>query len=82
MICKFQIILYTFKFNLKIFLVGTKKYVQLHNIKFKMPESQLLIGLETSFKNSQKALNVNIYYILKAYIWCYPSPPSVRFVHL
>ncbi len=40
-----------------------------------MPESQLLIGLETSFKNGQKALNVNIYYILKAYIWCYPLPP-------
>ncbi len=39
-----------------------------------MPESQLLIGLETSFKNWQKALNVNIYYILKAYIWCYPPP--------
>ncbi len=44
--------------------------------------SQLLIGLETSCKNWQKALNVNIYYILKAYIWCYPLPPSVRFVHL
>ncbi len=67
MICKFQLILYTFKFNLKIFLVGTKIiYVQFHNIKFKMPESQLLIGLETSFKNWQKALNGNIYYILKA----------------
>ncbi len=47
-----------------------------------MPESQLLIGLETSFKNGQKALNVTIYYILKAYICCYPLPPSVRFVHL
>ncbi len=28
-----------------------------------MPESQLLIGLDTSFKNRQKALNVNIYSI-------------------
>ncbi len=36
-----------------------------------MPESQLLMGLETSFKNSQKAQNINI---LKAYIWCYPLP--------
>ncbi len=83
MICKFQLILNSSKFNLKIFLVGTKnKYVQFHNIKFKMPESQLLIGLKASFKNWQKALNVNIYYILKAYMWCYPFPPSVRFVHL
>ncbi len=32
-----------------------KIFVQFHNIKFKMPESQLLIGLETSFKNWQKA---------------------------
>ncbi len=40
-----------------------------------MPESQIIIGLETSFKNGQKALNVNIYYILKTYIWCYPLPP-------
>ncbi len=76
MIRKFQLILHTFKFNLKIFLVGTKKNnVQFHNIKFKMPDSQLLIGQETSFKNWQKALNVNIYYILKVYIWFYPLPP-------
>ncbi len=53
-----------------------KQYVQFHNIKFKMLESQLLIGLETSFKNWQKALNVNIYYILKEYIWCNPLPPA------
>ncbi len=52
------------------------KYVQFHNIKFKMPESQLLIGLETSFKNWQKAQNVNIYAILQAYIWFYPIPPT------
>ncbi len=39
-----------------------------------MPESQFLIGLETSFKNWQKAQNVNIYSILKAYIWFYPLP--------
>ncbi len=32
-----------------------KKCVQFHNITFKMPESQLLIGLETSFKSWQKA---------------------------
>ncbi len=37
-----------------------------------MPESQLLIELETSFNNWQKAQNVNIYSILKTYIWCYP----------
>ncbi len=48
------------------------KYVQFHNIKFKMPEYQLLIGLEPSYKNWQKAQNVNIYSILKAYIWFYP----------
>ncbi len=41
-----------------------------------MPESQLLIGLETCFKNLQKALKVNNYYILKVYIWCYPLPPQ------
>ncbi len=49
-----------------------KKYFNFTNIKFKMQDSQLLIGLETSFKNWQKAQNVNIYSILKAYIWCYP----------
>ncbi len=50
-----------------MFHMGTKKKeVQFHNINFKMPESQLLIGLETSFKNWQKAQNVNIYSILKA----------------
>ncbi len=70
MIRKFQLILYTSKFNLKIFHVEQIENVQFHNIKFKMPESQLLIGLETSFKNWQKAQNVNIYSILNAYIWC------------
>ncbi len=39
------------------------KYVQFHNIKFKMPESKLLLGIETSFKNGQKAQNVNSYCI-------------------
>ncbi len=34
----------------RYFLCAQGKYVQFHNIKFKMPESQLLIGLETSFK--------------------------------
>ncbi len=82
MICKFQLKLYTSKFNLKIFLVGTKTYVQFHNIKFKMPQSQLLIELETSFKTWQKAQHVNIPPILKAYIWCYPFHPSVQFLHL
>ncbi len=47
-----------------------------------MPESQLLIGLETSFKNWQKAQNVNIDTIVKAYIWFYPLHPGVWFVHL
>ncbi len=47
-----NIVYFQTKFNLKIFLVGTKKkYVQFHNINIKMPEFQLLIGLETSFKN-------------------------------
>ncbi len=31
------------------------KYVHFHNIKFKMPKSQLLIRLETSCKNGEKA---------------------------
>ncbi len=35
-----------------------RKYVQFHNIKYKMPKSLLLIGLETSFKNWQKAQHV------------------------
>ncbi len=40
-----------------------------------MPKSQLLIGLETSFKNWQNAAqNVNIYFPSKAYIWSYPLP--------
>ncbi len=31
--------------------ISCGKYVQFHNIQFKMQESQLLIGIETSFKN-------------------------------
>ncbi len=71
-------IVYTSKFNLNIyFLWIQRKYVQFHNMKFKMPKSQLLIGLETSFKNWQKAQNVNIYVPSKVYIWSYPIPPLV-----
>ncbi len=66
----------------RYFLLEQKNYVQFHNIKFKMPESQLLIGLETRFKNWEKAQNVNMYSILKAYIWFYPLPPSLWFVCL
>ncbi len=63
------------KFNLNMyFLWIQRKYVQFHNMKFKMPKSQLLIGLETSFKNWQKAQNVNIYFPSKAYC-CYPLLP-------
>ncbi len=36
--------------------MGNKYNVLFHNIKFKMPESQLLIGLETSIRNWQKAI--------------------------
>ncbi len=84
MIYRLQLILYTSKSNLKIyFLCIQSKYVQFHNIKFKMPKSPPLIELETSFKNGQKAQHVNIYYLSKAYIWCYPPPPpSIWFVHL
>ncbi len=57
-------------------------YVQFHNITFKIPEYELLKGLETSFKHRQKAQNVNIYSILKVYICFYPLLPSVRFVGL
>ncbi len=47
-----------------------------------MPESQLQIGPETSFKKRQKAQNVTIYFVLKAYIWFYPLPPGIQFVRL
>ncbi len=48
MIYRLQLILYTSKFNLNIyFLWIQRKYVQFHNMKLKMPNSQLLIGLET-----------------------------------
>ncbi len=47
MIYRLQLILYTSKFNLNIyFLCIQRKYVQFHNIKFKMPKSQLLKGLD------------------------------------
>ncbi len=76
MIYRLQLILYTSKFNWKkYFLCLQRKYVQFHNIKFKMSKSQLLIGLEMSFNNWQKAKHVNIYFPSKAYIWCYPLPP-------
>ncbi len=75
MIYRLQLILYTSKFNLKIYFLYIQiKYVQFHKIKFKMPKSQLLIGLENSFKNWQKAQNVNIYFSSKAYVWFYPFP--------
>ncbi len=78
------ILLYTSKFNLNIlyFLWIQRKYIKFHNMKFKMPKSQLLIRLETSFKNWHNVQNVNIYFSSKAYICCYPLPPSVRCVHL
>ncbi len=58
------------------------KYVQFHNIKVKMPESQLLLGLETNIESWHKAPYVNIYSLLKAYIWFYPLPHSALFVLL
>ncbi len=70
MIYRLKLILYTSKFNLNIYFLCTqRKYVQFHNMKFKMPKSQLLIGLETSFKNRQKA-----------WYWHYLFP--IRSVHL
>ncbi len=74
MIHKFQLILYTFKFNLKIFLMGKKKYVQFHNITFKMPESQLLIGLETSFKNRESIECQHVLYIKSVHLVLSPPP--------
>ncbi len=72
MICRLQLILYISKLNLNIYLFCVQRqYGQFHNIKCKMPKSRLLIGLETSFKNWQKAQHVNIYFISKAYICCY-----------
>ncbi len=76
MIYRLQLIWYTSKFNLNIyFLCIQRKYGQFHNIKFKMPTFQLLIWLETSFKNWQKAQHVNIYFLSKVYIYSYPLPP-------
>ncbi len=70
---RLQLIVYTSKFNLNIyFLWIQRKYVQFHNMRFKMLKYQLLIGLETSFKNWQKAQNVNIYFPSKVDIWSYP----------
>ncbi len=67
MIYRLQLIIYNSKFNLKIyFLCIQRKYVQFDNIKIKMTKSQLLIVLETSFKNWKKAQNVNIYFPSKA----------------
>ncbi len=63
-------------------MCAQRKYVQFHNIKFKMPNSQLLIRLETSFKNWQNAQHVNMYFLLKVYICCCSLPLSVWFVHL
>ncbi len=61
---------------MKIFVVAKKiKYVQFYNIKFKMSESQILIGLATSFKNWQKEQNVYIYSILNVYIYMVLPPP-------
>ncbi len=52
MIYRLQLILYTSKFNLKIYFVCIQiKYVQFHNIKFKI---SVLIVLETSFKTDIK----------------------------
>ncbi len=82
MIYTLQLIWHTSTFNLKIyFLCIQRKYVQFHNIKFKMPKSQLLIGLETSFKNGQKAQHVIIYLPSKRTYGVTPLPPNVQFVH-
>ncbi len=78
-----QLIFYISKFNLDIyFFCIQRKFVQFHYMKFIMPKSQLLIGLQTSLKNWQKAQIVNIYFLTKVYTWYYPLLFSIRFVHL
>ncbi len=78
MIYRLQLMLYSSKFNLNMYLLCIqRKYVQFHNIKFKIAKSQLLIGLETSFSNWQKAQHVKMYFPSKVYIWCYPPYPLV-----
>ncbi len=80
MVYRLQLILYNSTSNLKIyFLYIQRKYVPFHNIKFKMPTSPFLIGLETRFKNWQKTQHVNIYFPSKAYIWC--CPLSLKSIH-
>ncbi len=48
------------------------KYVHFHNIKFKMPKSRLLIGLEASFNNDRKLRR----YILYQKCTCHTLPPA------
>ncbi len=75
-IYRLQLILYTSKFNLKIYFVYIqRKYAQFHNIKFEMPTSQLLIGLETSFKNWQKAWSMLPFISLKNLHLVLPPSP-------
>ncbi len=82
MIYRLQLILYTSKFNLKIFLVYTK-YVQFHNIKFKMPNFQFLIGLQTrALKTDRKLIYQHLFPIKIIHLVLPPPPSSVRFVHL
>ncbi len=63
-----------FKFKFRDISCVNKKICSISQYKIKNARNQLLIQLETSFKNWQKAQNVNIYSIIKVYIWCYPLP--------
>ncbi len=50
------------KFNLKIYILCIqRKYVQFHTITFKMPNSQLLIGLETKDLKTERKLRTSTY---------------------
>ncbi len=56
-----------------MFLWKQIQYVQFHNLKFKMPECHLLIGLETRFKLIESSEFHHLFSI-KSIIWCYPLP--------
>ncbi len=75
---KLQLILYTSKLNLTIFLVCAKNIDSISQYKIYNAKSHHLVGLENSFKNRQKVQNVNIYSQskLKSVHLVLPTPPK------
>ncbi len=83
MIYRLQLIFHTSKSNLKIyFLYIQRKYVKFRNITFKMLNSPLLLGLETSFKTDRKPSMSTFITHQKHTSDVTPSLPSIRFAHL